>query len=196
MSSDQATKKRKRKHGGGTKEARDPPVSAAIAPPVEKKDKVRRHKQKKARKEDTPPPPPPESEVEDEDGIEGIEDGEESRSGDEDEETKGTIEAQDENDAAEGSDSDAGRPKHPDADVESSPPPSDIPLNATLTLPDTGEHPVLFADLKLSPGTQKAIEKMGFEKMTEVQSRTIPPLMAGRDVCLYAKLNRNLGAVC
>lgn len=195
MSGDQATKKRKRKHGGGTKEARDPPVSAAIAPPVEKKDKVRRHKQKKARKEDTPPPPSPESEVEDEDENEGIEDGEEGRFGDEDEEIKGIIEAQDENDAVEDSDSDAGRPRHPDADIESSVP-SDIPLNANLTLPDTGEHPVLFADLKLSPGTQKAIEKMGFEKMTEVQSRTIPPLMAGRDVCLYAKLNCSLGAIC
>lgn len=39
-----------------------------------------------------------------------------------------------------------------------------------------------FASLDLSPGTAKAIEEMGFKHMTEVQARTIPPLMTGRDV--------------
>lgn len=198
MPADQATKKRKRKHGGGTKEARDPPPEAAIAPPVEKKDRVRGHKKRKARKEDTPPPsPPPESEGEEEEegGNEEAEDNGEGRAEDEDEEINGAIEAEDESDAAEGLDSDSGRLRHPDADIESSTP-SDIPLHANLSLPDTGKHPVLFADLNLSPGTQKAVEKMGFEKMTEVQSRTIPPLMAGRDVCLHAKLNYSLGAIC
>lgn len=193
MPSDQATKKRKRKHGGGTREARDPPAEVAIAPPVEKKDRVRGHKKRKARKEDTPPPsPPPESEGEEEGGSEEAEDNEEGRAEDEDEEINGAIEAEDESEAAEGY---SGRPRHPDADIESENP-SDIPLHAKLSLPDTGEHPVLFADLNLSPGTQKAVEKMGFEKMTEVQSRTIPPLMAGRDVCLHAQLNYTLGAIC
>lgn len=39
-----------------------------------------------------------------------------------------------------------------------------------------------FSSLDLSPGTAKAIEEMGFKHMTEVQARTIPPLMTGRDV--------------
>lgn len=44
-----------------------------------------------------------------------------------------------------------------------------------------------FEELKLSQPTLKAIEKMGFTTMTSVQSRTIPPLLAGRDVLGAAK---------
>lgn len=44
-----------------------------------------------------------------------------------------------------------------------------------------------FASLDLSPGTRKAIEGMGFTNMTEVQARTIPPLLAGKDVLGAAK---------
>ncbi|QLQ77813.1 hypothetical protein HG537_0A00600 [Torulaspora globosa] len=44
-----------------------------------------------------------------------------------------------------------------------------------------------FAGLNLSGATLKAIEKMGFSKMTSVQARTIPPLLAGRDVLGAAK---------
>jgi ATP-dependent RNA helicase DDX18/HAS1 len=44
-----------------------------------------------------------------------------------------------------------------------------------------------FSALDLSPGTRKAIEGMGFENMTEVQARTIPPLLAGKDVLGAAK---------
>ena len=44
-----------------------------------------------------------------------------------------------------------------------------------------------FASLDLSSGTVKALEQMGFDKMTEVQARTIPPLLAGRDVLGAAK---------
>ncbi|EDO16499.1 hypothetical protein Kpol_513p15 [Vanderwaltozyma polyspora DSM 70294] len=44
-----------------------------------------------------------------------------------------------------------------------------------------------FKDLKLSDPTLKAIEKMGFTSMTPVQARTIPPLLAGRDVLGAAK---------
>jgi hypothetical protein len=39
-----------------------------------------------------------------------------------------------------------------------------------------------FASLSLTEHTAKAIEEMGFTNMTEVQARTIPPLLAGRDV--------------
>ncbi|ODN89178.1 ATP-dependent RNA helicase HAS1 [Cryptococcus wingfieldii CBS 7118] len=41
---------------------------------------------------------------------------------------------------------------------------------------------VPFSTLNLSPPTRDAIERMGFETMTEVQARTIPPLLAGKDV--------------
>jgi ATP-dependent RNA helicase DDX18/HAS1 len=44
-----------------------------------------------------------------------------------------------------------------------------------------------FEHLDISEPTMKAIKEMGFTKMTEVQARTIPPLMAGRDVLGAAK---------
>ncbi|KAI9503891.1 ATP-dependent RNA helicase [Coemansia sp. RSA 1358] len=44
-----------------------------------------------------------------------------------------------------------------------------------------------FDALPLTEQTQKAIQEMGFTKMTEVQARTIPPLLAGRDVLGAAK---------
>lgn len=47
--------------------------------------------------------------------------------------------------------------------------------------------PTEFSTLDLSPGTAKAILEMGFTHMTEVQARTIPPLLAGRDVLGAAK---------
>ncbi|ODQ77349.1 hypothetical protein BABINDRAFT_100502 [Babjeviella inositovora NRRL Y-12698] len=45
----------------------------------------------------------------------------------------------------------------------------------------------LFTDLELSENTLKAVQEMGFSKMTEVQAKTIPPLMAGKDVLGAAK---------
>ena len=66
-------------------------------------------------------------------------------------------------------------------------PSSDIPSTATLTLPSTGVEPQRFSDLNLSTKTMQAIEGMGFDKMTEIQQRGIPPLMAGRDVLGAAK---------
>lgn len=44
-----------------------------------------------------------------------------------------------------------------------------------------------FEDVGLSEPTLKAIREMGFEKMTPVQAKTIPPLLAGRDVLGAAK---------
>lgn len=44
-----------------------------------------------------------------------------------------------------------------------------------------------FSSLECCERTKKAIEELGFSKMTEVQARTIPPLMAGRDVLGAAK---------
>jgi ATP-dependent RNA helicase DDX18/HAS1 len=39
-----------------------------------------------------------------------------------------------------------------------------------------------FSSLELSENTAKAIEKMGFTEMTEIQARAIPHLMEGRDL--------------
>jgi ATP-dependent RNA helicase DDX18/HAS1 len=64
---------------------------------------------------------------------------------------------------------------------------TNIPVNTQLSLPVVGENPVYFKDLTLHPNTMKAIEKLGYTKMTEVQARTIPPCMAGRDVLGAAK---------
>jgi superfamily II DNA/RNA helicase len=44
-----------------------------------------------------------------------------------------------------------------------------------------------FADLELSPPTMKGLEDIGFNTMTEVQERTIPHLLAGKDVLGAAK---------
>lgn len=39
-----------------------------------------------------------------------------------------------------------------------------------------------FREMDLTPATMQAIDAMGFERMTEVQERCIPPLLAGKDV--------------
>lgn len=64
----------------------------------------------------------------------------------------------------------------------------DLPSTNALSLPQTGETlPTKFAELNLSERTIEAIKEMGFETMTEIQQRAIPPLMAGRDVLGAAK---------
>ena len=64
---------------------------------------------------------------------------------------------------------------------------SDLPSDTAVALPGTDSAPTSFSDLKLSEKTMKAIEEMGFTKMTEIQQRGIPPLLAGRDVLGAAK---------
>jgi len=64
---------------------------------------------------------------------------------------------------------------------------AELPAAQPLSLPTTGEDPTLFSDLSLSPSLTKAIQDMGFTTLTEVQSKTIPPLLAGRDVLGAAK---------
>ena len=53
----------------------------------------------------------------------------------------------------------------------------------TLDQPDEDK----FSSLDLSPYTRSSIERMGFESMTDIQKRTIPPLLAGKDVLGAAK---------
>ena len=62
----------------------------------------------------------------------------------------------------------------------------DGPVDA-LPMPPSAPHAmsyerVPFSTLSLSSTTAAAIQRMGFETMTEVQARTIPPLLAGKDV--------------
>jgi hypothetical protein len=52
-----------------------------------------------------------------------------------------------------------------------------------------------FSSLELSEPSQKAIDEMHFTHMTEVQARTIPPLLVGRDVLGAAKTGALTG-VC
>jgi ATP-dependent RNA helicase DDX18/HAS1 len=44
-----------------------------------------------------------------------------------------------------------------------------------------------FKDLPLSEQTKKAIEGLGFKKCTEIQARSIPHILNGRDVLGAAK---------
>lgn len=63
----------------------------------------------------------------------------------------------------------------------------DAPGINSLSLPSTGTPAQQFSELNLSEKTMKAITDMGFERMTEIQQRGIPPLLAGRDVLGAAK---------
>ena len=48
-----------------------------------------------------------------------------------------------------------------------------------------------FDTLEVSDQTRKAIAEMGFTQMTEVQARTIPQLLTGRDVLGAAKTGQH-----
>ncbi|UKZ93421.1 ATP-dependent RNA helicase [Trichoderma asperellum] len=84
-----------------------------------------------------------------------------------------------ESDAGEGSDlEDKPAAKDTDGDV--------IPANSAPILSTLAESDK-FEDLKLSEKTMRAIQEMGFTKMTSIQRSAIPPLLAGKDVLGAAK---------
>lgn len=64
---------------------------------------------------------------------------------------------------------------------------ADLPSLDAVRLPQTDNEPHKFTELNLSEKTMKGIQDMGFETMTEIQRRAIPPLLAGRDVLGAAK---------
>lgn len=78
-----------------------------------------------------------------------------------------------------------------DDDVQDGPsqlPELPVPLDSTsLSLPSTGKDPTKFSDLALSEKTMKAVKDMKFDDMTEVQKRSIPALLSGKDVLGAAK---------
>ncbi|KAK3343511.1 P-loop containing nucleoside triphosphate hydrolase protein [Lasiosphaeria hispida] len=57
----------------------------------------------------------------------------------------------------------------------------------SLLPPDISTAAQDFSELNLSDKTMEAIKAMGFTKMTEIQRRGIPPLLAGKDVLGAAK---------
>lgn len=65
-----------------------------------------------------------------------------------------------------------------------------LPSTSTSAMPPTASSSdasgmpadTSFASLNLSQQTMAALSDMGFSKMTEVQARTVPPLLEGRDV--------------
>lgn len=71
----------------------------------------------------------------------------------------------------------------------SPPPPAVAGDLANLQLPPatTGDDPTTFAQLNLSPKTAAAIAEMGFTTLTPIQQKSIPPILAGRDVLGAAK---------
>ncbi|KAI5811638.1 dead box ATP-dependent rna helicase [Peziza echinospora] len=196
-------KKRKRKHGanGAAEKAEIAPIATDGVAVTKKEKKIRseehapkkvkavseelngtpekkqKRREEKAKLKASKKPEPVVSENEEE--------GEEKDDESEEEQTAGGDTAMEDSPAeqqAEKSDEEMD-------DAENAPPAeqTDIPSVNTLTLPPTDDGPKLFSELNLSPHLTKAIAEMGFTKMTEVQCRTIPPLLAGRDVLGAAK---------
>jgi ATP-dependent RNA helicase DDX18/HAS1 len=64
----------------------------------------------------------------------------------------------------------------------------DVPgdLTTGTSMPIT-LNPTRFDELKLSDRTMEAIKTMGFETMTEIQQKSIPALLSGKDVLGAAK---------
>lgn len=98
-----------------------------------------------------------------------------------------------EEESDEGSDDDAAPAQDEDSDAEdaeqeeSAGQDEDLPSADPVRLPQVEGEAQKFTELNLSEKTMKAIQEMGFENMTEIQQRAIPPLLAGRDVLGAAK---------
>jgi ATP-dependent RNA helicase DDX18/HAS1 len=63
---------------------------------------------------------------------------------------------------------------------------NDGDLTTGTSMP-TSANPTRFEELNLSERTMEAIKAMGFETMTEIQKKAIPPLLSGKDVLGAAK---------
>ena len=53
---------------------------------------------------------------------------------------------------------------------------------------------MLYSELQCSEAIRKAVERMGFAEMTEIQEKTIPVMLAGHDV--IAKAPTGTGKTC
>ncbi|PYH87570.1 DEAD-domain-containing protein [Aspergillus ellipticus CBS 707.79] len=164
-------KKRKRKHSGGARADDAAPAvendSVATTEEVTKEEKKKKKKKEKKAVEAVK-----EVEVEKEAPKKRKVD----RSDEEDENDSEDEVRQEEQDDGEEEESEEGTG-------------ADLPSLDAVRLPQTETDitPQKFEELNLSDKTMKAIQEMGFQTMTEIQQRTIPPLLAGRDVLGAAK---------
>ncbi|KAJ2788040.1 ATP-dependent RNA helicase [Coemansia interrupta] len=143
-------------------------MAAGVAARSAKTDKKRRMSSEKPTKAKAPSPAPAAKQ-------------EESMSSDE--EAASEIEQMDEDDSDDiVSDSDEDRPAKKSKHAKNAE--AEIEVEAAG---DGSEIKYEFDSVPLSEQTKKAIKDMGFTRMTEVQARTIPPLLAGRDVLGAAK---------
>lgn len=164
---DLQNKKRKRKHASAKADKEDSAIATIAAPEavVESVAKPKRTKEEKAEKARKKAKKAQEQEPEEE-TFEDL-----------DEDVPALV-------VAEEQEQDADNAMGEDEDDSAN---EDIPTTASLSLPSTGAQPTTFAELNLSEKTMKGIKDMGFETMTEIQQRGIPPLLAGRDVLGAAK---------
>lgn len=172
MDSAKLSKKRKFRDANGVKSADTKPKTQAA--PASKSKKLKR----------VEPDVAAESSDESDDVEEDVEDQEASDQGEDEndleDDAEETSELNKRVEAAEAEDEDAG--EHDQS--------TDLPTDADAAslLPTIGSDAQNFAELNLSEKTIKAIkEDMGFEKMTTIQRKAIPPLLAGRDVLGAAK---------
>jgi ATP-dependent RNA helicase DDX18/HAS1 len=166
------SKKRKRKHGSIRAEKGEPATTSIEAgsgiAEVKSKHSKSEKRHKKAKKA---------HESEEEDDVF------------EEETPNLNANSEDENKDEDASSEDEDQGQAEEDDAEDGPDLAEGPLPGTdtLSLPNTRTQSQKFSELNLSEKTMKAIEDMKFEKMTEIQQRGIPPLLAGRDVLGAAK---------
>lgn len=161
------TKKRKRKHGSKSadNEEAPKPAKAQASPSVTSKKATATSKpasDKSTKKRKVSHSPSDEEESADEVEVEDEDENEDSEEEEESEEPT---------DAVDGEVGDA----------------TDLPVVGDVRLPQMEGELQKFTQLNLSEKTMKGIQDMGFETMTEIQQRTIPALLAGRDVLGAAK---------
>ncbi|KAJ5082790.1 ATP-dependent RNA helicase has1 [Penicillium argentinense] len=164
------TKKRKRKHGAksATDEEIPKPVEAKPSPKSPKVTSKKTATPPSAADKSTKKRKVSHSPSDDEESDDEVEDQE-----DQEDDNDGSEEGQEDSDA--------------DDAIDNEDASADLPTMNDVRLPQTEGELKKFSELNLSDKTMKGIQDMGFETMTEIQQRTIPPLLAGRDVLGAAK---------
>ncbi|KAJ6257930.1 ATP-dependent RNA helicase has1 [Drechslerella dactyloides] len=200
---ERASKKRKRKHAGSKNKpaADEPGISAATLPDAApavaavpdgyaRSKKDRKSKSQSNGTAETPEGKPKKSKNPKPEDLPAEEPSDESSNEWEDDEDDEGVAEQLHDDPMEVSDEqdeDEGGDDRDNVGLDADAVPDGL-ANANLTLPNIdGVDSTLFKDINLNENTQKAITDMGFTTMTEVQAKTIPPLLAGRDVLGAAK---------
>ncbi|KAM7380909.1 hypothetical protein PAMP_004179 [Pampus punctatissimus] len=135
-------------------------LTEAVESPAEKKTKTVKDDDEEVDEE----------EEEEEEAAETIADDNEEQAPDESEEAADGEDGEEEEETGEGDDEEEDRPE--------------LPSGLTGAFEDTSFASL--ADL-VSDNTLKAVKEMGFEHMTEIQHKSIRPLLQGRDVLAAAK---------